>query len=87
MDHVELVYLFGIIFGLRVVLAATLLPVSPQLLKQLPGTVIQRLDLVGDLTGSQGVWRAGQPELTQYLSPNRLEPLPLHMIDVHRGAG
>lgn len=54
-DHVELVDLFGVVLRLRVVLPAALLPVPLQLLQQLLGAVVQRLDLIGDLAGSLGV--------------------------------
>lgn len=51
--HVEFINLFGIVLCLCVVLTAALLPVPAELLQELLGAVVQRLDLVGDLTGSQ----------------------------------
>lgn len=85
-DHVELVNLFGIILSLCVLLPATLLPVPPQLLDQLLGAVIKGQDLVGNLTGTYCLGRTGQPQFTEDLSPHRLHPLLLDVVNVHSGA-
>lgn len=85
-DHVELVNLFRIVLSLCVLLPATLLPVSPQLLNQLLGAVIKGQDLVGNLTGTYCLGRTGQPQFTEDLSPHRLHPLLLDVVDVHSGA-
>ncbi len=84
-DHVEFVYLFGIVLCLGVVLTATLLSIPPELLQQLLGAVVQRLDLIRDFTRSEGVWRTRQPQFAQNLPSYGLDPLPLHMVDIHGG--
>lgn len=84
--HVELVNLFCIVLSLRVILSATLLSVSSQLLNELLGAVIQRQNLIGYLTRTCCLRRTGHPEFTENLSTDRLYPLFLYVIDVHSGA-
>lgn len=85
-DHVELVNLFGIVLSLRVILSATLLPVSSQLLNELLGAVIKGQNLKRHLTWTCCLRRTGQPEFTENLSPDRLYSLFLYVVDVHSGA-
>lgn len=84
--HVELVNLFCIVLSLRVILSATLLSVSPQLLNELLGAVIQRQNLIRYLTWTCCLRRAGHPEFTENLSADRLNPLFPYVIDIHSGA-
>lgn len=85
-DHVELVNLFSIVLSLRVILPATLLPVSSQLLNELLGAVIQRQNLIRYLTWTCCLRGTRQPEFTENLSPDRLYSLFLYVVDVHSGA-
>lgn len=85
-DHVELVNFFGVVLGLCVILPATLLPVSPELLNELPGAVVEGQDLKRYLARTCCLRRTGHPEFTQDLSPDSLHSLFLYVVDVHGGA-
>lgn len=86
MNHVELVYLLGIVLGLGVVLPTALLSLSAQFLDQLLGAVVKRQHRVGHLRGSESLRRAREAQFAQDLTPDRLHALLLYVVNVHSGA-
>lgn len=87
LDHVKFMNLFGIVFGLGVVLRAALFLLLLHLLQQLPSAVIEGQDLVGHMGRPHGLRRAGEPQLAQDLPSDGLYPLLLDVVQVQGGAG
>lgn len=86
MNHVELVYLLGIVLGLGVVLPTALLSLSAQFLDQFFGAVVKRQHRVRHLRGSESLRWAREAQLAQDLTPDRLHALFLYVVNVHGGA-
>lgn len=86
LNHVELVYLLGIVLGLGVVLPTALLSLSTQFLDQLLGAVVKRQHRVRHLRGSESLRRTREAQLAQDLTPDRLHALFLYVVNVHGGA-
>ncbi|KAG5265927.1 hypothetical protein AALO_G00247910, partial [Alosa alosa] len=79
LNHIEFVYLFCVVFRLRVILSTALLSVLSQFLYQFPRTIVKRQYLKWDLIWTQGLWWTGTSML-QIISHYALIEVPLSSI-------